>query len=70
MTTRKQRGKHIQPGSLLDENAGSNLSGNQQPDIIEAILKEKASPSLSASHLDQTLPLDWEGQRKLVAAHC
>ena len=29
MTTRKQRGKHLQPGSLLNENAGSNLSGNQ-----------------------------------------
>jgi len=38
------------------------------PDIIEAILDEKAPPSLSASHLAQTLPLDWEGQRQLVAA--
>ena len=39
------------------------------PDIIEAILDEEAPPSLRASHLAQTLPLDWEGQRKLVAAH-
>ncbi|MCA0424621.1 MAG: hypothetical protein LCH61_15105, partial [Proteobacteria bacterium] len=36
LTTRKQRGKHIQPGSLLNENAGSNLSGNQQP-ILPAV---------------------------------
>jgi len=38
------------------------------PDVIEAILIEHAPPTLSASHLAQTLPLDWEGQRKLVAA--
>ena len=29
MTTRQHRGKHLQPGSLLNENPGSNLSGNQ-----------------------------------------
>jgi len=30
LTTRQHRGKHLQPGSLLNENPGSNLSGNQQ----------------------------------------
>lgn len=38
------------------------------PDIIEAIVKEEAPASLSASHLSQTLPLDWDTQRKLIAA--
>jgi transposase InsO family protein len=30
LTTRQRRGKHLQPGSLLNEKPGSNLSGNQQ----------------------------------------
>jgi hypothetical protein len=29
LTTRQRRGKHLQPGSLLNEKPGSNLSGNQ-----------------------------------------
>jgi hypothetical protein len=30
LTTRQHRGKDLQPGSLLNENLGSNLRGNQQ----------------------------------------
>ena len=39
------------------------------PEIIEAILNEETPASLSASQLAQTLPLSWEGQRKLIASY-
>ena len=36
MTTRQHRGKHLQPGSLLNEKTGSNLSGNQHGHAFSA----------------------------------
>ena len=38
------------------------------PDIIEAILQDRASAALSATHLARNLPLDWVDQRKWLAA--
>ena len=37
------------------------------PDIIDSILKEEVPATLSASHLTQNLPLDWEDQRRWIA---
>jgi hypothetical protein len=41
---------------------GSVLGGNQQ------ILADKMPAHLSASHIAQNLPLDWEGQQRWIAA--
>lgn len=38
------------------------------PEIIDAILKGEVPATLSASHLAQNLPLDWEDQRRWIAA--
>ena len=37
-------------------------------EIIEAILKDATPATLSASHIAQKLPLDWEEQRRWIAA--
>ena len=37
------------------------------PEIIDSILKDDAPATLSASHLAQNLPLDWEDQRRWIA---
>jgi len=38
------------------------------PEIVESILKDDAPATLSASHLAQNLPLDWEDQRCWITA--
>ena len=37
------------------------------PEIIDSILKDDAPATLSASHLAQNLPLDWQDQRRWIA---
>lgn len=37
------------------------------PEIIESILKDDVPATLSASHLAQNFPLDWEDQRRWIA---
>ena len=37
------------------------------PDLIDRVLKDDIPANLSASHIAQNLPLDWEDQRRWIA---